>query len=303
MTDLSVDLGFIKLKNPVIAASGTFGYGLEFAPFMDLNKLGGFVVKGLYFSPQEGNPPPRIAETPSGMINAIGLQGVGVKNFADEILPELKKYDTSVFINVCGEDEEEYARVVDFLNGLEGIAAYELNISCPNVKKEGKCPAQDPEATYSVVKRVKEISRRPVITKLSPNVTDIVEIAKSAEEAGSDAISLVNTFLAMAIDIETQKTKIANVFGGLSGPAIKPLAVRMVFQAASVVNIPVLGMGGITTGGDAVEFMLAGASAVQVGTANFIDPDATIQIIREIETYCKNQNIDRVEEIIGKVQI
>ncbi len=303
MTDLSVDLGFIKLKNPVIAASGTFGYGLEFAPFMDLKKLGGFVVKGLYFSPREGNPPPRIAETPSGMINAIGLQGVGVKNFADEILPELKKYDTSVFINVCGEDEEEYARVVDFLNGLEGIAAYELNISCPNVKKEGKCPAQDPEATYSVVKRVKEISRCPVITKLSPNVTDIVEIAQSAEEAGSDAISLVNTFLAMAIDIETQKTKIANVFGGLSGPAIKPLAVRMVFQAASVVNIPVLGMGGIATGGDAVEFMLAGASAVQVGTANFIDPDATIQIIREIETYCKNQNIDRVEEIIGKVQI
>jgi len=303
MTDLSVDLGFIKLKNPVIAASGTFGYGLEFAPFMDLNELGGFVVKGLYFSPREGNSPPRIAETPSGMINAIGLQGVGVKNFADEILPELKKYDTSVFINVCGEDEEEYARVVDFLNGLEGIAAYELNISCPNVKKEGKCPAQDPEATYSVVKRVKEISRRPVITKLSPNVTDIVEIAQSAEEAGSDAISLVNTFLAMAIDIETQKTKIANVFGGLSGPAIKPLAVRMVFQAASVVKIPVLGMGGIATGGDAVEFMLAGASAVQVGTANFIDPDATIQIIREIETYCKNKNIDRIEEIIGKVRI
>lgn len=303
MTDLSVDLGFIKLKNPVIAASGTFGYGLEFAPFMDLNELGGFVVKGLYFSPREGNSPPRIAETPSGMINAIGLQGVGVKNFADEILPELKKYDTSVFINVCGEDEEEYTRVVDFLNGLEGIAAYELNISCPNVKKEGKCPAQDSEATYSVVKRVKEISRRPVITKLSPNVTDIVEIAQSAEEAGSDAISLVNTFLAMAIDIETQKTKIANVFGGLSGPAIKPLAVRMVFQAASVVKIPVLGMGGIATGGDAVEFMLAGASAVQVGTANFIDPDATIQIIREIETYCKNKNIDRVEEIIGKVRI
>jgi len=303
MTDLSVDLGFIKLKNPVIAASGTFGYGLEFAPFMDLNELGGFVVKGLYFSPREGNSPPRIAETPSGMINAIGLQGVGVKNFADEILPELNKYDTSVFINVCGEDEEEYARVVDFLNGLEGIAAYELNISCPNVKKEGKCPAQDPEATYSVVKRVKEISRRPVITKLSPNVTDIVEIAQSAEEAGSDAISLVNTFLAMAIDIETQKTKIANVFGGLSGPAIKPLAVRMVFQAASVVKIPVLGMGGIATGGDAVEFMLAGASAVQVGTANFIDPDATIQIIREIETYCKTKNIDRIEEIIGKVRI
>jgi len=303
MTDLSCDLGFIKLKNPVIAASGTFGYGLEFAPFMDLNKLGGFVVKGLYFSSREGNPPPRIAETPGGMINAIGLQGIGVKKFAQTILPELKKYKTSVFINVCGEDEEEYERVVDYLNGFEGITAYELNISCPNVKKGGVCPAQDARATYSVVRRVKKISRYPIITKLSPNVTDIVEIAQSAEEAGSDGLSLVNTFLAMSIDIDTRKTRIANVFGGLSGPAIKPLALRMVYQVSQAVGIPVIGLGGITTGGDAIEFLLAGASAVQVGTANFIEPDVTLRILREMETYCINKKIGRIGDIIGKVQI
>ncbi|MEA3420725.1 MAG: dihydroorotate dehydrogenase, partial [Acidobacteriota bacterium] len=205
MTNLSVDLGFLKLKNPVIAASGTFGYGLEFTPFIDLNKLGGFVVKGLYFSPQQGNPPPRLVETASGLLNSIGLQGIGVKEFSEKILPQLKIFQTAIIVNICGEHEEEYASVANYLDKHEGISAYELNISCPNVKKQGFCPALDPETTYSVVRLVKESSSRPIITKLSPNVKDIVEIAVSAQEAGSDAVSLVNTFLAMAIDTETGK--------------------------------------------------------------------------------------------------
>ena len=303
MIDLSVDLGFLRLKNPVIAASGTFGYGLEFEPFINLDDIGGFVVKGLYSRPQPGNPPPRLAETSSGLINAIGLPGIGMKRFTDEILPQLRKYNTALFINVCGEIEEEFAEVVDFLNGFDGIAAYELNISCPNVKLEGRCPALCPEDTYSVVKLVKETSQRPVITKLSPNVTDIVEIALSAQEAGSDALSLVNTFLAMAIDTETRKPKIANVLGGLSGPAIKPIALRMVYQVAQHVTIPVFGIGGIMSGLDAVEFLLAGAKAVEVGTANFIDPEATIKIIKQLEQYCQTQGIDKLEDLIGAVDV
>ncbi len=303
MTDLAVDLGFLKLKNPVIAASGTFGYGLEFSPFLDLNTLGGIVVKGLYFSPREGNPPPRIVETQAGLINAIGLQGIGIQRFSEEILPELQKIDTAIIINVCGEREEEYARVVEFLNKTEGIAAYELNISCPNVEKNGLCPALDPEATFSLVKLVRQQSIRPLITKLSPNVTDIVEIALSAQEAGSDALSLVNTFLAMAIDYETRKPSLANVFGGLSGPAIKPIALRMVYQVASQVRVPVIGLGGIISGADALEFLIAGAKAVEVGTANFIDPEATVKIIKDIETYCQSKGIKTVEEIIGTLRL
>jgi len=299
MIDLSIDLGFLKLKNPVIAASGTFGYGLEFSPFINLDKLGGFVVKGLYYSPRQGNPPPRLAETASGLINAIGLQGIGVERFSEEILPRLKNYNTAIIVNVCGEYEEEYVSVVDFLNKKEGISAYELNISCPNTKKGGLCPALSPENTYSVVSLVKKISLRPVITKLSPNVTDIVEIALSAQEAGSDAISLANTFLAMAVDVETRRPKLANIFGGLSGPAIKPIILRMVYQVASCVKIPVIGLGGIMSGSDALEYLIAGAKAVEVGTANLIDPEATIRIIDELEEYCVKNGIKKIEEIVG----
>ena len=302
MTDLSIDLGFITLKNPVIAASGTFGYGHEFEPFIDLNLLGGFVVKGLYFSPREGNPPPRLVETPSGLINAIGLPGIGVKRFSEEILPQLQKYKTAIIINACGESEEEYASVVEFLDKREGIAAYELNISCPNVEQDGLSPALSPEATLSVVSLIKKISSRPVITKLSPNVTDVVEIALSAQEAGADALSLVNTFLAMAVDTETRKPKLANIYGGLSGPAIKPIALRMVHQVASRVKIPVIGMGGILTGTDALEYLIAGAKAVEVGTANFIDPESMVKIIDELKEYCQEKKMDRIETLIGTLK-
>ena len=302
MTDLSVDLGFIKLKNPVIAASGTFGYGLEFSPFIDLNKLGGLVVKGLYFSPREGNPPPRLVETSSGLINAIGLPGIGVERFSEEILPDLRKYRTAIIVNVCGESDEEYLSVVERLDKEKGISAYELNISCPNVKKDGLCPGLNPEATFSVVRMVKKSSSRPVITKLSPNVTDIVEIALSAQEAGTDAISLVNTFLAMAVDMETKKPLLANTFGGLSGPAIKPIALRMVYQVASKVKIPVIGMGGISSGKDALEFLITGAKAVEVGMANFIDPETTVRIIEELKAYCQKNKIDKIETIIGTLK-
>ncbi len=302
MIDLSVDLGFLKLKNPIIAASGTFGYGQEFEPFIDLNQLGGLVIKGLYFSPRQGNPPPRLAETHAGLLNSVGLQGIGVQRFSEEILPHLQKYKTSLIVNVCGEDEEEYARVVDFLNNKPGLAAYELNISCPNVKKGGLCPALKADSTYSLVKLVKRVSSRPLITKLSPNVTDIQEIALSAQEAGSDAVSLVNTFLAMAIDPETRKPRLANVLGGLSGPAIKPIALRMVYQTACCLQIPVIGLGGIFSGSDALEFLIAGARAVEVGTANMIDPEATVKIIKELENYCQKHNLKRIEEIVGTLK-
>jgi dihydroorotate dehydrogenase (NAD+) catalytic subunit len=242
-------------------------------------------------------------ETPSGLINAIGLQGIGVERFAREILPQLRDYQTAIVVNVCGENEEEYARVVEYLDAHEGIAAYELNISCPNVERGGLCPALKSESTYSVVKLVKSVSSRPLITKLSPNVTDIVEIAVSAQEAGSDAVSLVNTFLALAVDADTHKPKLANVFGGLSGPAIKPIALRMVFQVASRLNIPVVGIGGITTVEDALEYLICGATAVEVGTSNFIDPECCPKIVNELERYCQTHGITNIEEIIGTLDI
>jgi dihydroorotate dehydrogenase (NAD+) catalytic subunit len=300
--DVSVDLGFLKLRNPVIAASGTFGYGLEFKPFVDLDRLGAIVVKGLYFNPRPGNPPPRLAESASGLINAIGLQGIGVRAFRDEILPRLKGLKTPLIVNVCGETDEEYAAVIDFLNKDGRIAAYELNISCPNVDKEGRCPALSPDHTFSLVKLARETSRKPLITKLSPNVTDIVSVARAAEEAGSDAVSLINTLLAMAIDVETRRPRLANTLGGLSGPAVKPIALRMVYQAASALKIPVIGMGGIMTGRDALEFLIVGANAVEVGTANFVDPGATLRIVREIQEYCREKGISRVRDIIATLR-
>lgn len=300
--DLSADLGFLKLRNPVLTASGTFGYGLEFEPYLDLKKLGGIVVKGLYYKPREGNPPPRLVETASGLINAIGLQGVGVEAFAGKVLPKLRRIDTPIIVNVCGADDDEYAAAVEFLDRHEGIAAYELNISCPNVKKEGACPALAPQPTFDLVKRIKAASRRPLITKLSPNVTSIVEIAQAAEEAGTDAVALVNTFLAMAVDLETRRPKLGNIYGGLSGPAIKPIALRMVHQVASRLSVPVIGMGGIMTGTDALEFLVAGAAAVEVGTANFVDPDAAVRIVAEIGSWCEAHGVTAVHDVIGTLK-
>jgi dihydroorotate dehydrogenase (NAD+) catalytic subunit len=298
MADLSIDLGFLRLRNPILTASGTFGYGLEFAPYLDLNRLGGIVVKGLYYGPREGNPPPRLVETASGLINAIGLQGVGVEHFAADVLPDLRRYDTAVFINVCGADNDEYFRVIDFLEGQDGIAGYELNISCPNVKQNGACPAMFPEATRSIVAAAKARSRRPLIAKLSPNVTDIVEIARAAEDGGADALSLINTILALAVDLETRRPKLGNVFGGLSGPAIKPIALRMTCQVARAVRIPVIGIGGIMSGADALEFMVAGARAVQVGTANFVEPGAAVRIVEEMGAWCDAHGVSHVSDVV-----
>jgi dihydroorotate dehydrogenase (NAD+) catalytic subunit len=302
LPDLTVDLGFLRLRNPVLAASGTFGYGLEFKPFVDLNKLGGIVVKGLYFNPRPGNPPPRLAESASGLINSIGLQGIGVRAFCEKILPQLQGLRTPIIVNVCGETDEEYAAVIDYLNKDGRIAAYELNISCPNVKKEGHCPALSPDHTFSLVKLAKGASRLPLVVKLSPNVTDIVSVARAAEEAGADAISLINTLLAMAVDIETRRPRLANTFGGLSGPAIKPIALRMVYQVASRVRIPVIGMGGIMNGRDALEFLVVGARAVEVGTANLVDPGASLRILKEISEFCREKKIKKIDELIGSLK-
>jgi len=299
---LAVDLGFLTLKNPVIGASGTFGYGLEFSPYMDLDQLGGFIVKGLYLKPREGNPPPRLVETTGGLINAIGLQGIGVKHFCRYILPKLGAYQTAVIINICGEHEDEYAEVAAYLNQYNGIAAYELNISCPNVRQGGSCPALSPDITFKIVKNVKAVSRRPVITKLSPNVTRIEDIAVSAAEAGSDALSLINTLLAMAVDPVTRRPKLANIMGGLSGPAVKPVALRMVYQAVRSVSIPVIGIGGIAGFEDVLEFMITGASAVQVGTANFVNPRATADIIADLRRYCLKKKTS-LQSLIGSIDV
>jgi dihydroorotate dehydrogenase (NAD+) catalytic subunit len=301
--DLAVDLGFLKLRNPVLAASGTFGYGIEFARFVDLSRLGGIVVKGLYFEPRPGNPPPRLAESPSGLINSIGLQGIGVRAFCRNVLPKLAGFRTPVIVNVCGETDEEYAAVIDFLNRDGRIAAYELNISCPNVRQGGACPALSPDHTFALVRLAKQASRRPVITKLSPNVTDVVGVALAAEEAGTDALSLINTVLAMAVDVESRRPRLGNLFGGLSGPAVKPIALRMVYQVASRVRVPVIGLGGIMTGRDALEFLVVGARAVEVGTANFIDPEATVRIIQEMEDWCRERKIQRIEDVIGTLKV
>jgi len=298
--DLSVTVAGIRLKNPVIAASGTFGYGLEFEDIVHLNKLGGFVVKGLSREPMTGNPPPRLYETTAGMLNAIGLQNIGARAFLDEKLPKLREIkNTVVFANIFGYTREDYERTIQILNEGEGIAAYELNVSCPNTQHGGIQFGSDPRSLDEVVRTAKRVTERPLIVKLSPNVTSIAQMAHIAQEAGADALSLVNTFVAMAIDPETRKPRIANLTAGLSGPAIKPIAVRMVYDAAQSVKIPVIGMGGISTATDILEFMLAGATAIQVGTASYWDPCATEKIVEELQNYCIEHSIQELSELTG----
>ena len=296
--DMAVEIAGIRFKNPVLTASGTFGYGQEFAQLIDLNRLGGIVVKGISHQPMEGNPPPRIYETESGMLNAIGLQNVGAKRFLDEKLPFLRDLATQVIVNVFGYSTEDYVRCIEILNQGEGIAAYELNISCPNTRSGGMFYGSDPKLTYEVTAASKKASRYPLIVKLSPNVTDITVFARAGEDGGADALSLVNTFVGMSIDIETRKPRLSHGPGGLSGPAIKPLALRLVYQAVRAVRIPVMGIGGISSAEDALEFLIVGAKAIQIGTANFYDPRASEKVIRDLEAYCKRKRID-LNRLIG----
>jgi dihydroorotate dehydrogenase (NAD+) catalytic subunit len=298
--DLSVSFAGIQLKNPIIAASGTFGYGLEFEDVVHLAKLGGLVVKGLSKEPMIGNPPPRLWETAAGMLNAIGLQNIGAQAFLEEKLPRLRRIkDVVVIANVFGYTREDYERTIEILNQGEGIAAYELNVSCPNTSQGGLQFGSDPRSLDEVVTTAKRVAQRPLIVKLSPNVTSIAQMAYVAQESGADALSLVNTFVAMAIDPETRKPRIANVTAGLSGPAIKPIAVRMVYDAAHAVKIPVIGMGGISTAADVVEFMLAGATAVQIGTASYWDPCATEKIVDAVQAWCVEHEVIRIADLTG----
>ena len=301
--DLSVNVAGIRLKNPVLTASGTFGYGEEFADIIDLNRLGGVIVKGISLKPIVGNPPPRIWETPSGMLNAIGLENPGVDVFLRDKLTFLRSYDTAVLVNIFGYSLEEYVGVAERLDGVPGVSGLEVNISCPNVKAGGIVFGTNLKAAFELLSAVRKATRLPVIAKLSPNVTDITEFAKVARDAGCDGLSLINTLLSMAIDIRSRKPRLANCTGGLSGPAIRPVAVRMVWQAAQAVDLPVIGMGGIMTYEDALEFILAGASAVAVGTANFINPRATVDIIRDLETFLTQEGIGSVKELVGQVRV
>ncbi len=300
--DLQVCIGSLTLRNPVMTASGTFGYGREFSHLVNLDHLGGIVVKGISLLPRPGNPPPRIVETACGMLNAIGLENVGVKRFITEKMPYLRGLDTPVIVNILGDSVEEYGEIAHRLDGVEGISGLEVNISCPNVKKGGVAFGTVPEMAATVTRAVRQATRLPVIIKLSPNVTDIVLMARAVEEAGADGVSLINTLIGMAIDPKTRRPRLANVIGGLSGPAIKPVALRMVWQVASAVSIPVIGIGGITTAGDALEFLLAGATAIQVGTANFYDPSASEQIIQGMKEYLHQQDEHCIRNIIGTLQ-
>jgi dihydroorotate dehydrogenase (NAD+) catalytic subunit len=301
--DLSVAVGGLTLKNPLIAASGCFGYGVEYGDIVDLASLGGIAVKGLFLSEREGHPPPRIVETPAGMLNAIGLQGIGVRRFIDEKLPELRARGATVIVNVCGTTLDEYVEVSRILSDAEGVAAIELNISCPNIKEGGITFGCSLTGTYDVVSAVRKVTRLPLFPKLTPNVTDVASFARASEDAGADAVSLVNTFLAMAIDVETRRPKISNVVGGLSGPAIRPIAVRMVYECRQAVKIPIIGMGGISAAADALEFIIAGASAVQVGTANFVDPSIWSRLLEGLATYMNRHRIMRVADLVGTVDV
>lgn len=301
--DLSINFAGIKLKNPVLTASGTFGYGDEFAEFVDLNKLGGVIVKGISLSPIKGNPPPRIWETPSGMLNAIGLENPGVDIFLTEKLPYLRRFDTAVIVNIFGYSLDEYVKVAERLEGMQGISGIEVNISCPNVKAGGMAFGTDVNATSELLSAIRKATNLPIIAKLSPNVTDITDFAKAARDAGCNGLSLINTLLGMAIDIRCRRPRLANCTGGLSGPAIRPVAVRMVWQVAKAVTLPIIGMGGIMTGDDALEFILAGASAIAVGTANFTNPRATLNVLEEMESFLIEQGVDNIQDLIGKVSV
>ncbi len=300
--NLSIELAGIHLNNPVIAASGTFGYGEEFGRFADLRRIGGICVKGTSARPIDGNLPPRLFPTPSGMLNSIGLENVGVDAFIRDKMPFLRQAGCAVFVNVFGFTEDEYGEVVDKLNACDGIAAYELNISCPNTKHGGMVFGQSPDLTRNLVRMLKARAGRPLIVKLSPNVTDIAELALAAEEGGADALTVANTFLAMAIDTDTFKPRIHTVTGGLSGPAIRPITLRMVYQCAKAVRIPIIGLGGITKAEDAVEYFLAGASAIQVGTANFFDPAAPLHILEGLESFFRKRGLSSIRDITGQMK-
>lgn len=299
MVDLSVNIGSLNLKNPVLTASGTFGYGKEFADFIDLSRLGGYIIKGTTLEPREGNPYPRMAETPSGMLNAVGLQNKGVDYFIEHIYPQIRDYDSELIVNVSGARIEDYQEVCRRLAPLDKINAVEVNISCPNVKQGGMAFGTTCAGASQVAKAVREAWPKTLIVKLSPNVTDITEIAKAVESEGADAVSLINTMLGMAIDVERRRPCLSTITGGLSGPAVRPVAVRMVWQTAKAVSIPVIGLGGIMNGRDALEFIMAGATAIQVGTANFIDPQATVKIVDYIEDYCTRHGFSSIDEIRG----
>jgi dihydroorotate dehydrogenase (NAD+) catalytic subunit len=299
--DLSVRIGSLELRNPLMAASGCFGYGVEYADAVDLASIGGVVSKGLFLQERSGHPPERIVETPSGMLNAIGLQGIGVHRYIKEKLPELRRLGATNVINICGSTLDEYVELARILSDAEGVHALEINISCPNIKEGGITFGCSLHGTFDVVSAVKKVTHLPVIPKLTPNVTDVASIAKSAEDAGADAVSLVNTFLAMAIDVETRRPKLSNIVGGLSGPAIRPIAVRMVYECRRAVKIPVIGMGGIATATDALEFMIAGATAVQVGTANFVDPFIWSKLLDGMRDYLQRHGIARVADLVGTV--
>jgi dihydroorotate dehydrogenase (NAD+) catalytic subunit len=299
--DLSVRVGSLVLKTPLMSASGCFGYGLEYKDIVDLSSLGAVVVKGLFLKEREGHPPPRIVETPSGMLNAIGLQGIGVHRFVREKMPELRQLGAVVVVNVCGTSIDEYCEVSRILSDCEGVAAIELNISCPNIKEGGIQFGCHLDSAFAVVSAVRKATRLPLIPKLTPNVTSVSSFAKAAEDAGADAVSLVNTFLAMVVDVETRRPKISNGMGGLSGPAIRPIAVRMVYECARAVRIPVIGMGGIASAQDVLEFMIAGATAVQVGTANFVDPFIWPKLQTGIEDYMRRHDVARIADLVGTV--
>lgn len=299
MVDLRVNLGNLELKNPVLTASGTFGYGEEYADFIDLNALGGFVVKGTTLNPREGNPYPRMAETPMGMLNAVGLQNKGVDGFIHDIYPRIKDYRSAILVNVSGSTVEEYVETAGRINELEDIPGIELNISCPNVKEGGMAFGTSCPSAVAVTAAVREVYHKHLMVKLSPNVTNISEIAQGVEGAGADSVSLINTLLGMAIDVKTRRPLLSTVTGGLSGPCVKPVALRMVWQVAQSVKIPVVGMGGISSAEDAIEFLLAGASAIQIGTANFVDPQVTIKVIEGIREYLENNGFASVKELTG----